>query len=132
MLLVLETVFTVLAVPVTPFTELVMVLPLELSVWEFIIFAAEPVTPFTVVVNKLVLLVLATVFTALAVAVMPFTMLVTVLPLELKVCVVDPFDAVAQLNVPEPFVLNTCPLAPSAVGKVYVVEPAVAAGAKPT
>ena len=106
---------TVLAMP---FTVLVKLLPDTLNVCELIIFTAEPATPFTVVVSELVLLVLATVFTALAVAVTPFTTLVTVLPLEFNVCVVEPALAVAQLNVPAPLVLKTCPLAPSAVGKV--------------
>lgn len=45
-------------------------------------------------------------------------------------CVVVPL--VTQLMTPDPFVDNTCPLVPSAEGKVYVVLPAIAAGANPT
>ena len=40
--------------------------------------------------------------------------------------------AFVQLSVPLPFVESTPPLLPSAAGKVYVVDPAAAAGANPT
>ena len=87
----------------SPLMVLVRFEPVNDKALVLMIGTVAPAIPFTVVNKVLALLVLLTLFTAGAVADIPFTILVMVLTDELNVCeVVDAVDA--QDNVPAPLV----------------------------